>query len=235
MTYHPIVAEMVIVVTGLVGRPRKKNARRRASSAREEILDASSELFTKQGFVTTSTHEIAEAVGIRQASLYYHFASKADIFLTILKSTVEPLTELAERMSTLDTNPAMRLWALVATQTRLLLSTRWNLGRLYQLPAVISAEFREYHEVRKKLAEVYHKLAAEIIGEDDPRCELPYILAQGVIDMRPNDGTVPAPLSDTELPDIAIVLADAALAVLNAPLPENRVEHTLELLKADAD
>ncbi len=198
-------------------------------------MDASSELFTKQGFVTTSTHEIADAVGIRQASLYYHFASKADIFLTILKSTVDPLTELAERMSTTDATAAMRLWSLVAAQTRILLSTRWNLGRLYQLPAAVSPEFEEYHTAREKLAGFYRKLAEEIVGEGDPRCDLPYILASGVITMRPNDGTIPAPLSDTELPEIAIVLADAALTVLNTPLPEDRTQRTLALLKQESE
>ena len=52
-------------MAGAVGRPRKNSPRRRGSTAREEILDASSELFTTQGFANTSTHQIAEAVGIR--------------------------------------------------------------------------------------------------------------------------------------------------------------------------
>jgi len=55
-----------------------------------------------------------------------------------------------------------------------------------------------------------------------------------VIEMRPNDGVAPEPLSATRLPSLAIMLADAALAVLGAPLPENRLERTLELL-ADMD
>ena len=67
-------------MAGAVGRPRKNNSRRRGNTAREEILDASAELFTTQGFATTSTHQIADAVGIRQASLYYHFPSKTEIF-----------------------------------------------------------------------------------------------------------------------------------------------------------
>ena len=73
-------------MSGNVGRPRKHSPRRRGNSAREEILDASSELFTTQGFATTSTHQIADAVGIRQASLYYHFPSKTEIFLALLNS-----------------------------------------------------------------------------------------------------------------------------------------------------
>ena len=89
-------------MAGAVGRPRKQSPRRRGDTARDEILDASAELFTTRGFATTSTHQIAEAVGIRQASLYYHFPSKTEIFLTLLNSTVAPSTELAERLMSSD-------------------------------------------------------------------------------------------------------------------------------------
>ena len=78
-----------------VGRPRKQSPRRRGATAREEILDAASELFTRKGFATTSTHDIADAVGMRQASLYYHFPSKRDIFLTLLMGTIQPALALA--------------------------------------------------------------------------------------------------------------------------------------------
>ncbi|WP_080795977.1 TetR/AcrR family transcriptional regulator [Corynebacterium pacaense] len=221
-------------MAGAVGRPRRSAPRRAGKNPREEILDASAELFTRQGFATTSTHQIADAVGIRQASLYYHFPSKSEIFLTLLKSTVEPSIMLAEDLSALDARPELRLWAIVAAEARLLLSTKWNVGRLYQLPIVASDEFAEYHADREGLIGIFTSLAQEIVG-DDPRAELPFHITMSAIEMRPNDGTVPCPLTDDSLPDIAIMLADASLAVLGAPLPENRVEKTLELIKqADA-
>ncbi|AGF71872.1 TetR/AcrR family transcriptional regulator [Corynebacterium halotolerans] len=218
-------------MAGAVGRPRKNSPRRRGSTAREEILDASAELFTTQGFATTSTHQIADAVGIRQASLYYHFPSKTEIFLTLLKSTIAPSTTLAGDLEALDASASMRLWALVAAETRLLLSTRWNIGRLYQLPVAGSEEFAEYHAQRTELREIFRSLAAEIVGEDDPRIDLPFHIAMSVIEMRHNDGVVPAPLSDEELPATTIMLADAALDVLHVELPGNRVARTLELIK----
>ena len=201
-------------MAGAVGRPRKNNSRRRGNTAREESLDASAELFTTQGFATTSTHQIADAVGIRQASLYYHFPSKTEIFLALLTSTVTPSTALAAKFEEIDVPAPLRLWALTAAECRLLLSTRWNVGRLYQLPVASSPEFSEYHQQRTQLQAVFRSIAAKIVG--------------------PNDGVAPEPLSATRLPSLAIMLADAALAVLGAPLPENRLERTLELL-ADMD
>lgn len=48
-------------------------------STKYEILDAVLTLFSTGGYEATSISQIAEAVGIRKASLYSHFASKQDI------------------------------------------------------------------------------------------------------------------------------------------------------------
>ncbi|MEY8208498.1 TetR/AcrR family transcriptional regulator [Corynebacterium sp. MNWGS58] len=220
-------------MTGTVGRPRKNRPRRRGANAREEILDASSELFTTQGFAMTSTHQIADAVGIRQASLYYHFPSKAKIFLTLLNSTIEPSLKLAQFLSTSNNPVTLRLWALVAAESRILLSSRWNVGRLYQLPVANSPEFDDYHQQKARLADYFRQSAAEIVGKQDLRVDLPFHLALSAIEMRPNDGIAPQPLRDDRLPAQSIMLADAALTVLGSPVPNDREQRTLDLLMND--
>src|SRR5271154_7251580 len=50
---------------------------------RERILDIALDLFTTQGYETTSLREIAEQLGFSKAAIYYHFASKADILLAL--------------------------------------------------------------------------------------------------------------------------------------------------------
>lgn len=219
-------------MAGTVGRPRKHSPRRKGRTAREEILDASSELFTTQGFATTSTHQIADAVGIRQASLYYHFPSKADIFLTLLMGTVQPSLDLASDLAQSDESPALKLWALVAAETRILLSSNWNIGRLYQLPVALSEEFHDYHDARSKLEDIFRGLAAEIAGDDDPRIELPFHMTLAAIEMRDNTGQAPYPLVDDALPAPSVMIADAVLDVLHAELPENRGMRTLDLVSS---
>lgn len=217
-------------MAGTVGRPRKQSPRRRGSTAREEILDASSELFTRHGFATTSTHQIAEAVGMRQASLYYHFPSKNDIFMTLLMSTIQPALDLASDLAESDESPALKLWALVAAETRILLSSNWNIGRLYQLPVLTNDEFAEYHAARAQLEGIYRGLAAQIVGEDDPRIELPFHMTLAAIEMRDNTGIAPYPLVDDALPAPSVTIADAVLDVLHADIPQRRGERTLELV-----
>ena len=55
-------------------------------NTKQEILEASLELFSVQGFEATSISQIADAVGIRKASLYSHFESKQEILGTLVKS-----------------------------------------------------------------------------------------------------------------------------------------------------
>ena len=58
-------------------------------NTKQEILKASLELFSVQGFEATSISQIADAVGIRKASLYSHFDSKQAILDAIVKEVLE--------------------------------------------------------------------------------------------------------------------------------------------------
>jgi AcrR family transcriptional regulator len=54
------------------------------SDTKERILLVAVQLFAKRGFVAVSVRDIANMVGIKAASLYYHYASKDEIFTDIL-------------------------------------------------------------------------------------------------------------------------------------------------------
>src|SRR3974390_1564986 len=41
-----------------------------------EVLDAAAKIFADKGYAGASTRDIAERLGVRQASLYYYFPSK---------------------------------------------------------------------------------------------------------------------------------------------------------------
>lgn len=53
-------------------------------NTKQVILEESLALFSKQGFEATSISQIAEAVGIKKASLYSHFSSKQAILDTLI-------------------------------------------------------------------------------------------------------------------------------------------------------
>ena len=62
-------------------------------NTKREILEASLELFSVQGFEATSISQIAGAVGIRKASLYSHFESKQAILDALVKEVLGQYAE----------------------------------------------------------------------------------------------------------------------------------------------
>ena len=58
-------------------------------NTKQEILEASLELFSVQGFEATSIARIADAVVIRKASLYSHFENKQAILDELVKEVLE--------------------------------------------------------------------------------------------------------------------------------------------------
>jgi len=62
-------------------------------NTRDEILDVALDLFSVNGYEATSISQIADAVGIRKASLYSHFASKQDILDNVVDSVLKGYAE----------------------------------------------------------------------------------------------------------------------------------------------
>lgn len=60
---------------------------------RQQILQEATRLFVSRGYHGLSMREIAEAVGVSKAGLYYHFKDKEDLFLAILINNLEHLQE----------------------------------------------------------------------------------------------------------------------------------------------
>lgn len=60
-----------------------------AISARERILTAAYELFSRRGIRAVGTEEVIERAGVAKATLYRHFATKNDLVLAVLQRREE--------------------------------------------------------------------------------------------------------------------------------------------------
>lgn len=54
-----------------------------------EILDAAAEAFTRQSYDATSLDHIGDVIGATKGSIYYHYRSKADLFLAVYRRALE--------------------------------------------------------------------------------------------------------------------------------------------------
>jgi TetR/AcrR family transcriptional repressor of nem operon len=62
-------------------RPRSETA--------EQILDLAETLIQTRGYSAFSYQDIADALGIRKASIHYHFASKADLGIAVVNRYID--------------------------------------------------------------------------------------------------------------------------------------------------
>ena len=88
------------LVTTLEAQSPKRVARktRRGPLTRTQILDAALRLFSEKGFARTSVRDIARAAGITDAAIYYHFASKRDLFEALFeeRGIISALSDLEQ-------------------------------------------------------------------------------------------------------------------------------------------
>jgi TetR/AcrR family transcriptional regulator len=74
---------------------------RRAERTRKVLLEEAERLFAERGFDATRLEDVAAAVGIRRASIVYHFKDKRELYDTVLAEVFAAyLDELAEIFAT---------------------------------------------------------------------------------------------------------------------------------------
>lgn len=111
-------------------------------TTKERIIDEALTLFAVKGYQGTSVKNIADAVGIKDSSLYKHFKSKKEIFDTI----VQEMSVRMERMSREnglpdenDMDEAAELYGSISENGLLMLSERIF---LFYLRDEFAARFR---------------------------------------------------------------------------------------------
>ena len=96
---------------------RRSSARAEAAPAyrarREEIIAAAGRAFLTKGYRATSFRDIADAVGVARASLYYYFESKHELFRAATTVAVTRNIAEAEAIAQSDQRPADKLTEIV--------------------------------------------------------------------------------------------------------------------------
>jgi AcrR family transcriptional regulator len=100
---------------------RRKGAGRHRRSG--EILDAAARVFAQHGYHGATTQQIADLLGIRQASLYYYFPSKEVALETVCMQGVEDFHERAQAIASGAGGAAEKIAALVRAHLMPLLDT----------------------------------------------------------------------------------------------------------------
>ncbi len=86
---------------------------------KEKILDIAEGLFTEQGYKSVSIRDIAQACGVTNAALYYHFENKEALFAEVLENHVERLSDHMRQAAVEEDDIRRQLVATLSRYTTL--------------------------------------------------------------------------------------------------------------------
>ena len=133
------------------GRPRLSGAGGAAGDPVDEILAAASRLFGELGVGGTTMTQLAKAVGLRQSSLYYYFASKEEVVAALVsRANVVPL-EVVARIEAEGGAPAARLHRFVRADVVALCEMPFDINEVHRLASGDRDRFRSYWDERTTL------------------------------------------------------------------------------------
>jgi AcrR family transcriptional regulator len=130
------------------------------SSTRGRILLAASALFAQRGYFGTSTRDIADAVQVRQPSLFHHFQAKHEIFRTLVELDLGPSIDRIQSRIAEESTWAEKLHLAIACDVREVLIQPFDARGLYQ-DAVLGLD--EFTDEREGIA-LFHELVEDVIS-----------------------------------------------------------------------
>jgi len=186
---------------------------------RERILREASQLFARKGYTGTSTREIAAEVGIRQPSLFHHFASKREILETLLAYSVDDATEIAWRHARARGPAAERLYHFVYEDTAYLCRSPYDLSGVHVTEIMQDDDFAFWHDRLEHLHEAIREMVRQGVGRRefakvDPAFAQEMITAMNIVIIRRYSSRTPG--------SVESVARECADLVLRALLRDGR-------------
>jgi AcrR family transcriptional regulator len=136
-------------------------------STRERILYEASQLFARQGFHATTTREIARAVGVRQPSLFHHFASKDAILQALLAWDLGVAEPAVRRLARARGPAGVRLYRYVHDDVEHLARAPYNLAGLYTEEVMGSEAFAGWAKKRASLHASVERIVCDGMGSGE--------------------------------------------------------------------
>jgi TetR/AcrR family transcriptional repressor of nem operon len=124
-----------------------------SSNAKEEILGAARKAAQAHGYGGLNFRDLAQAVGIKHASVYYHFPTKADLGVAVARRYWEDTAAVLDEISEKATDPldGLRQYAstfrkALETDNRICLCS-FMAAETDDLPEAVKAEIQTFGEI----------------------------------------------------------------------------------------
>jgi AcrR family transcriptional regulator len=172
---------------------------------RAEILAEATGLFVVHGYHGLSMRQIAEAVGVTKAALYYHFKDKETLFLAILVTYLEKVEELIHQVQAEGDTCRERIRLLVQHILRQPAEQRAVIRLASQEIVQVSAAARQAFRVtyHKEFIDIIQAMMEAGIASGELRPMDPHLATWTLLGMI-HPYLYPADSDDVELSDEAI-------------------------------
>jgi AcrR family transcriptional regulator len=149
---------------------------------REGILEAAARIFSQKGFHATSMNDIAEAVDLQKASLYYHFDSKQEILIALLDHALDLINNRLELVLTQSLSPDEKLRQAMVSYLQTIAENQ-NLSAVLLLEIrSLDPELKARHASRR---ERFERLWRDLIIEGNQagifNCEDPSLTGRAIL------------------------------------------------------
>lgn len=154
---------MRAVPSGDVGVTQRRSEDVQETSDR--ILRVAADLFAQRSYAGTTTRQIAEAVGIQQPSLFYHFPSKAHIVDALIEWDLGRIMPFVRELSSSPHPAAVRLYAYLAFDVGHLMESPFNLAGVYSDDVMGEARFKKWRSLLEERRGVVRDTVQDGIDE----------------------------------------------------------------------
>lgn len=133
-----------------------------AGSSAGRMLAAAASLFRTRGYAATSTRDLAKALGIQSASLYYHIRKKEDLLYALSVDGLERLIDEVEAAIADVDDPVDRIRAFIHVHmTRALADRDKHAATLFELRSLSGPRRARVIELRDS----YQAIATRLISK----------------------------------------------------------------------
>lgn len=202
--------------------PAAKPNERPVRKRRKAVIDAAARVFAGRGYHGASTQDIADLLGMRQASLYYYFSSKEAALEEVCARGTEGFIEAAEAILASPDGAEVRLRRLLAAHVMPLQDrSDYVLTFLNERKWLPPDSRRRIGRLSRRLEAIFERIIREGMASGEFRSDLdPRLTTLGLLGMM----NAVAAWHDREtaaLDRIAEALCDLALNGAKRPVAAN--------------
>ena len=100
------------------------------SKTKDKLIDVARKLFAQKGVENTTMNDIAIASGFGRRTLYTYFDSKEEIFMSVVQSELDRLSDKLMGVAAKDTTPDQKIIELIYTHLNSVKETDYRNGNL---------------------------------------------------------------------------------------------------------